>query len=487
MSSQRQQVTNSAVYLLPVVVGNLVPIITLPIFTRLLSTEDFGAWALANAYAVVVGALAVVGLPFAQERNFFEFRESRQRAHLLYSVIAFSVTSYALVGLVTWGLLEQITTWLIGPARYQPVLMWSFAATTVAGLKGYYMTYLKNMEEAKAFAAYAIAERLLSAVLTLALVAGLGIGVLGLVIGQMMASLIVLGIVAVRFLREYPVGVDGGLLVDALKLGFPLVPRTLFGVIGNNVDKYLIGQVASLGGVGVYTVAQRIANIAFTYMTALQNVFGPQVYARMFSGDPEAGLTIGRYLTPFAYAATAVSFLIALFSEEIIFLIAPPAYQGAIPIVAILVLFYAIQFFGKMPQLAYARQTKLISVLAAVSTAVSITTGAIGIWWLGTVGAAWGALVAGAIMITLTFVFGQRAFRIDWESRKLVAIFGLLFTSAFLLIALRAVHTPYPLLLLVKLSCTGAFLWLGVRFRWLTLENMRFVRDLVWMRGRPSV
>jgi O-antigen/teichoic acid export membrane protein len=281
-------------------------------------------------------------------------------------------------------------------------------------------------------------------------------------------------------------GFDGPALGDSLKLGLPLMPRILFGVLGSNFDKYLIGQIASLGGVGVYSIGQRVANIAFTYTTALQNVFSPQVYSRMFAGGPGASASIGRYLTPFAYASTVPSFLIALFSEEILRLLAPPEYGAAIAIITILVLHYSLQFFGKIPQIAFARKTYLISVLAALATAANVGFAAAGISMWGTIGAAWGALAAGATMTTVTFVVGQRCFRIDWEGRKLVAMFGLLFGSAFITLALRAAGVPYPLLLAFKCVAFAGYVVLGHRLGILTGENLALVRDLLLRRTRPA-
>ena len=484
-TSKSQQVRNTTLYLLPVVLGNLVPLVTLPVFTRLLTTEDFGAWALANAYSVVIGGLATVGLPITYDRNFFEYRDGRQRSQLLYSVVAFSAASFAAFLVLTWVLRAPITGWLIGDLSYQRVLVWSLGAVAVANLKNFYLAFLRNSEQAAAFSMYTIGERLLSAGLTLAFVAWLRIGVVGLVVGQLLATLIVLIIMAARLLRTLPPAVDGRLLGDSLKLGLPLMPRVLFGVIGNNVDKYLIGQVASLGGVGIYSIGQRVAAIGFTYMTALQNVFGPQVYSRMFAGGATAGASIGRYLTPFAYASTVIVFLIAVFSEEILTVLAPAAYHGAIPIITILSLYYGIQFFAKMPQITYARKTHLLSVLSALSSALHIACGAAGIWLLGTVGAAWGVLTAGLILAMITFVVAQRCFRIEWESGPMTAIFGLLFASALVTIALRGLGVPYPTLLVVKLLAVTAFLWLGTRLHVLTAGNLALVRDLALRRGGP--
>lgn len=484
MISKPEQITNASLYLLPVVIGNLVPIVTLPVFTRLLSKEDFGAFALANAYALFVGGIATVGLPIAYDRNYFECRADRQPAQLLYSVVGFAGLSFILFGLLTWVWRAPITESLIGTIRYEQVVVWSFWSTAVVGVKTYYLTYLRNSEQAGAYSAYAIGERLLAAVLTLVLVAWMRVGVMGLVVGQLLASLVILTILIARFLRQFRPAFEMRLLRDALKLGYPLLPRVVIGVIGNNFDKYLIGQVTSLGGVGIYSIGQRVANIAFTYMTALQNVFGPQVYARMFSDDPDAGKSIGRYLTPFAYASTVLAFLIAIFSEEVLAVLAPASFQGAVPIVTILAVYNGILFFGKLPQITFARKTHLISILAAVTTGLSMALGAAGIWLLGTIGAAWGALAAGVIAITLTFVVGQRCYRIEWESRKLVAVFGLFLACALLTALLRGLDVSYPVRMGAKLASVAAFVALGAKLHVITAENMALVRDMVLRRRR---
>jgi O-antigen/teichoic acid export membrane protein len=478
-ADKTRQMTNAAIYVLPLVIGNLVPIVTLPIFMRLLTPRDFGAWALAGAYGSAVGGLAGAGLPIAYERNFFEQKDPENRWRLLYSVVAFTLVSFALCAGVTWLVREPVSRWLTGESGYESLVMWSVAAAAVAGVKSYYMTFLRNTERAAAFAVYMIGERLLTAVISVALVAAAGAGVIGLAAGQFVAGLVIFVAIAFQMLRASRPMLDRALLVDALRIGYPLMPRVLLNVVASNVDKYLIGRITSLGGVGIYSIGQRVATIAFTYMTALQNVYGPRVYTLMFSGDADASHAIGRYLTPFAYASTLLSFLIAAFAEEILTVLAPAEYRAALPIIAILATYYAVLFFGKMPQFARARKTHLITVMGAVSAVASVTAGALGIWMFGTVGAAWGTLLAGTIVTTITAVLGQRCFRIEWEYGKLAGIFGCLFAAAWLTIGLRALDVPYVWLLIAKLASTAVFIWLGVGLGILTAENLRIARSAV--------
>ena len=98
-------------------------------------------------------------------------------------------------------------------------------------------------------------------------------------------------------------------------------------------------------------------------MTAVQNVFSPQVYHRMFNLEDKGGESVGNYLTPFVYVSIIVALLIALFSEEVITILTPASYHGAIDIAIILSMFYGSLFFGKQPQLMFSKKTHIMSLL----------------------------------------------------------------------------------------------------------------------------
>ena len=111
-------------------------------------------------------------------------------------------------------------------------------------------------------------------------VAWMRVGPLGLVLGHLVAGVAILVLVVRRLGAALRPALDGALLADSLRISLPLTPRIFLGVVGSNFDKYLIGLLATVGGVGVYAVGQRISYMAFQYMTAIENVFTPQVYQR---------------------------------------------------------------------------------------------------------------------------------------------------------------------------------------------------------------
>jgi O-antigen/teichoic acid export membrane protein len=433
---------------------------------------------LAQAYAIFMTGIANFGLTIGYERNFFEHRESAKAGGLLYATLFFVSCALLFFGLLTYLSRQQLAQLVVGSPDHANILFWSYCAVAVIGLKNYYLIYFKNTENTQAFIWYTIDETLIGLGFSLVLVAWLRVGVIGLVWGQLVASSLVMAILTIRFTRTLPVSFNYQALKESLRLSLPLTPRIFFGVIGSQFDKYIIGLLNTLGGAGIYNIAQKIANAVFTCMTAIQNVYSPQVYQRMFSTNAEEGRTIGRYLTPYLYVSAFVGLLIALFAEEIISLLTPKDYHEAADSVTILTLLYVTYFFGKQPQLIYAKKTSLTSVLTVVSIGLNVMINIPFISQWGAVGAAWGTLISGLITGAVSFFLGQHYYRIYWEYGKIGLIFLILFGSSLMVILLRQTDVPYGIRVAAKLISLSGYCYLGLKLNILVLRNLLLIKGM---------
>jgi O-antigen/teichoic acid export membrane protein len=479
MTDKEKQIKNSLIYLLPVITSNLLPFLTLPIFTRILTIEDYGVFALSQVYALFVNGLANFGLTIGYERNFFECKDTRKAAGLLYSTLSFVIISFSICGCLTYLLRSQLSMWIIGSPEHADILFWCYISTGVMGLKNYYLTYFKNNENAKALVWYTIVESFIGVFISLFMVAYLRIGVIGLVWGQLLAGVIIFSILSFRFLKSVPAHFDCRALKNSLKLSLPLTPKIFLGLIGNQFDSYMIRLLNTVGGVGVYTIGQKIACIVFAYMTAIENVFSPQVYKRMFELGEEGGKSVGQYLTPFLYLSIALGLIISLFSEEIIYVLTPKSYHDAIDIVVILSMLYASYFFGKQPQLIYTKKTYITSLLSVVRIGLNITINIPFILKWGVFGAAWGTLLAGLISGTVSFMVSQRYYEIKWEYGKVSSIYLVFFGSAITMILLRNFGVSYEIRVFVKFISLVGYFYIGMKLNILTKQNYFFVKNMI--------
>jgi len=450
--------------------ANALPLLSLPIITRVLTKEQYGAWALATVYGSFVSGVANFGMTISYDRNFFEFRESAESAKLLYSTIAFVVSMFLACGVLTWIFRESLAQAFTQSRANAALLFWTFCAVGVASLKTYFLSYFKNTGNAKAHVRYTLDESLLGVLLSLVFVALVRVGPVGLAWGPLLASTAVLSVLTVRFLVTLPPRFDRAILWHSLKLSLPLTPRILLGVVGTQFDKYLVGRLGSVGGAAIYSIGQRMANIVFNYMTSLENVFAPQVYERMFSLRERGGESVGRYLTPFIYASVGIALLVSLTAQEVVSLLTPPSYHAATAIVNVLTIHYALMFFGKQPQLIYTKKTHITSLLSMVSLVMSVGITILFVKTWGVLGAAFGTLVAGAISVAMFVSVGQRFYRIEYETRKLAAIYATFIAMSLSMLGVQALALGLLARLMLKALFVAAFLYLGLSLQIMTRD-----------------
>lgn len=459
-------------YLLPSVVSAVVPLVTLPVFTRILTPADYGVWALAVAYGVVASGVAGLGLAVGYERNYFEYSGDDERGPLLYSVLACVVLAAATIAGATWIWRGDLAERLTGDRAHGPLIVAGFAANAIAGIKAIYLVYFKNAQQARLHAMYSVDETVLGAAVSLVFVAWLRWGPMGLLAGQSLAGAVVLCLAARRVATDLRPGWSWPLLKDTLGISLPLTPRVFLGVIGNNFDKYLISELSTMGAVGIYTVGQRLAYVVFQFMTAVGNVFTPVLFQRMLSASEEARLSVGRYLTPFAWLSAGIALAVALCAEEALAVLATPSFSAAAPVVSLLAASYGVMFFGKVPQLSVARKTWLASFLTLLSLTLLVTINLYTVSRWGALGAAGGTLAAGLVTTAATLALGQRVYPIQWERRRLLLIFGVAICGAAVAAAAPFYVPNYLARLTLKLAAVVVFIAIGWRLGYASNARM---------------
>ena len=131
---------------LPYLVSSLVPILSLPIFTKFLSTEDYGILALANTYGILFGGLSNLGLSVAFERNFFQLKKKENQIKLMWSCLTLSLLILSFFSGVTFFFHSTITKIFFNTNFKGKIL---FYALLFTGLKNsiqfFYIFMIKNM------------------------------------------------------------------------------------------------------------------------------------------------------------------------------------------------------------------------------------------------------------------------------------------------------------------------------------------------------
>ena len=459
---------NASFYLFTTFIGGIFPLIALPIFTNYISIDDFGIFSIAQVYSFFVSGIANFGLVVIFEREFFEYSNKKQLSKLFYSIIVFVSSLLLLFGIITLVLKENLSIFFFKSESYQNFILLSFISVGIASLKHYYLIYFKNTKDAKSFALYSIIDVIVLYCIATVMVALFKSGIYGIVYGQFFASVFVLILLLFRFSKIFDFNFDKKILLKALKLSFPLTPKIFFGVINSQFDKYMIGILSSLGGAGIYHIGQRLANVSYLFMNAIQNIYAPEVYNKMFTLEKkEGGDQIGRYLTPYIFISIFGVLIISIFSEEIIKIMTAKEYhlEGSMKVVTLLSMLYGTYFFAKQPQLIYSKKMWISTylILLGISLNILMNIPLINVW--GYEGAALGTLIGGLVSGTISFLLFQKYYYIKWEIKKVSFIYFLFFLFSLISIYILNLELKYYQRFLTRLTLLSLYIITGFRLK----------------------
>lgn len=477
MVNAEKQTRNTYKYFIQAGVSAVLALITLPVYTRLITPEEFGYIALAQVYALLMIGIANFGIVEVLERNYFQYKDDPvTQGKLLFTCLMFVGTfSIALIA-ITWMVLNPVAN-IMGVKEAPMYVLLALVGQAIANINNYFYIYLKNGADAGAYSKYNIVVAILNAFVGVYLIAFLHTDAVGILYALIVSSIVGFLLLFTVFIQKYQFAIDFRILSETLKLAYPMTPRILTGVLSNQLDKYLVGMLSSVGMVGIYSIGQRVSYYVFYFMTILQNVFGPEVYRRMFTGESGKKHGNGIYLSIFLYISVLFALVVVLFSREITGVLLGSAYSDSAQVIAILATFYAIQFPGKITgkQIVYARKTGLISVLSVVTLTISVLVMIPLVMKWGALGAAWGALFTGIVSNTIAFLVAQKYHNIDWELGRMSIIYSLLGIALMISVMSTGEGGAVLSVVLLKIALLAAYLVYGTIIGVVTRKGIKLL------------
>jgi O-antigen/teichoic acid export membrane protein len=319
----RRLVTAGASYQAADVVSRLLALVTLPLYTRFLSSGDYGT-AETLVMLVVLGSIPLrLGLAEAVVR----YGRSDRVASVALTTVALVTTVTCLVLGAFAAPLSQLVLGYRDPA----ILAW-----TIVGLWAF-----TNLEMAKALLRLADRRRLymastlanvgLTVALTATLVIGLDQGATGLVAGNFAISAVVLlALWGTRLRRDLRLPRPRDLrarLTPLLRFGLPLVPADAAVFALNVVDRAYLLRVDSASTAGLYALAIKLASVVVIVVRGFQMALPPLAYA--IDDDDEAARLCARVTTLYVVATGWLVAAVTLLARQLVGVLAAPEFARA--------------------------------------------------------------------------------------------------------------------------------------------------------------
>lgn len=300
--------------------------ITTPIFTRLLTTEQYGVYTMYQSWFSVITIVCTLNLSY----NVFH------RAMVEYPDDKDGYTS-SMQGLTILITLIVFSTFLLSPSSWESVtglpdelIFCMFLEMLFAPACYFWQTRQRFEYRYVALVITTIAMTAVGTLLGVAAVMLTDLGALARIYPVVAVDVIVGAVLmAVQFARGRKI-VSLEYWKYALAFNLPLMPHYLSTVVLNQADRLMIGSICGMDDAAVYGVAYSLANAMSLFVTSVNSSLIPWTYQRMSSGDSAGIRKIGEVGLALSVALAAIVLLGVGLGPELMAFLAPESYSSAV-------------------------------------------------------------------------------------------------------------------------------------------------------------
>jgi O-antigen/teichoic acid export membrane protein len=418
----RRLATTGAAYTAASIFSKLIAVALLPLYTRYLTTDNYGEAEV--MFAAVVSASIVVRLGLIEALLRFYYKDDEDPARVVSSSFAalfWVSTAAALLALPFAGPISEAL--LGGPEHAAPDLARiSIGGLWVLTMFEFLLTLFRLEERARAYFVTTMLSVLAAIGLTVVLVVGKGEGAKGLLLGSYASgAAFVLGLIWVHR-RRLSLWLDRALLRRLMRFGLPTMPAELSLYLLNFVDRIILVRSAGLAEAGLYSLAVKFAQGVNVLVRGFQLAWPPLAYS--IRDDGEARRTYAAVVTWFTAGCAFVVAGMWLLSRWIVRALASPEFFGsykAIGLVATGVTLYAL-YMALVVILGRTGRTEFNFPATAAALATNIALNLALIPPLGIVGAGLALVASYLVVLALMYSFTQRLFPVPYEWGRLARI-----------------------------------------------------------------
>lgn len=383
-----------------------ISVITTPIFTRLLSTKQYGIFSIYNSWSGIVTVLVTLNIMagvYAQGLVKFE-NEKKVYTSSLQGLCSIMCLCWMIIYLIFNSSINK----LIGLSFLQTLLM--MIDVWLLAVFQFWSVEQRNEFEYKKLVQLSILVSILSPLVSVVFVVFSQDKVTARILGMVLVDALFFVRLFYLQMKEGKVFFHKKYWIYAIKFNVPLIPHYLSTNVLNSSDRIMIGKLISEEATGIYSLGYSIAFLMTIFNTALLQTLEPWIYKKIKNKD---FYSIKKVAYPSFFLIAVVNLILIAFAPEAIKIFAPSSYYEAmwiIPPVAMSTYFMFLYAFFATFEFFY-EQRSYITFATLSGAVLNIILNYIFINIFGYIAAAYTTLLCFILFATLHYIFMKKICR----------------------------------------------------------------------------
>lgn len=377
-----------------------------PIYTRVLSTEQYGEYSLFITWMDILLIFGTLNLSAGFYYNGL-IKNERETYRYTSSLELLSTLSTIVIFLIIWGLYIWLPALLnMSASRY--FLMFLFILVQPA--LGFWTTQHRIKYDYKPVIFITLLGALFAPLVGIICFILSDANVFGLLLGFVLVNVLINGTLYVRNLILGKAYFSLSEWKTALSFSIPLIPHYLSMIILAQFDRIMIDYYCGRAKAGIYTLAYQIGMALTILISGINNAFTPWMYQQIKKKDYR---NIRRATSFLVFLLVILNILVVLIAPEIISFLGTSEYQDAVWIIPPVALSMLVTFiycaFGTV--LFYFEDTKRVSLATASGAVLDLVLNAVFIPRYGFIAAGYTTLASYLLILFVYYFFIKKCCR----------------------------------------------------------------------------
>lgn len=427
MSRERKLVKNTAIVALGQIGTKFISFFLLPLYTAVLSTEEYGTVDLLNTYVSLLIPIIFLQMDQAIFRFLIDHRKDNEEKTKLISTVFFTVALHAILYLIVFGI---VGNFIHNPYKY-------FLATNVVTsmFSSMLLQTSRGLGDNVAYSLGSLVSGAGTIVLNIIFIVVFRWGAYGMLFATMLANILCMIFVFFK-LKVYKylslMAWNRSILNSIWKYSIPLVPNALSWWIINASDRTIVSQFLGVAANGVYSASNKFSAIVITFFSIFNMTWTES--ASMYIKDNDSSEYFSNIINVTIKLFTSICLLvIAIMPFSFSFFITGSSFAEAymqIPILLIATLFNIIVSLLGSIYVALKKSNE-IAKTSIYSAIINIVINILLIRYIGLFAASISTLLAYLSMSIYRYIDVQKYVRIKIDFTYVIIILPLIILVLF--------------------------------------------------------
>jgi O-antigen/teichoic acid export membrane protein len=423
----RSFIKDSAIYAIPQIFSKGINLILLPLYTRILSPNEYGSLDLLLIFAAIINVTIALEVSQGLSRFYITENDLKKKKQYASSALWFTFGVYLILSFLIFIFADNLSSIILGKNEMSSTLKIGGVYIFINGLYYLIQHQFRWQFQSKDFA---IASFLMSfstlfstVIMTYCFSFGLNGVIAGLIIGNFVGAIFgLLKLSGTTFSFVF----SKDLLIKMLKFSFPLVFASLAVWSSQYIDRIMINYFLGTDQLGIYSMGFRVASIIALTTIGIQSAITPLIYDNYQDEKSKESLAIIFRL--YFIFAVFICMILFIFIDNLMNIFATGEFFSAKDVVFFLapsILLSNIFLF--FPGIAIVKKTYLILTINVIGALSNLILNLILIKKYGITGAAYATLISSAIAGSMYVLLSQYFYKVPHEWKKIIIISALFF------------------------------------------------------------